>query len=226
LQHELSGNSDIVLVERHQLESILNEQALSMTGLADSSKAREVGRLISAQYIITGTVTRDDAWLRIDAKVINTNTGKVIAEKVQSKNRSRFNEMIRLLGNNLRFQLSGQGDYQSRLKISQYPTVPFLGLTLAGGIATVLVHHTYDRKRQDYQQADRLREIDTLYDSANRWYKTRNVLIGVTGSALIGTLYCWLSNRSPEEVIASHRLCLPYAYHQTGETIVGVQITF
>ncbi|MBN2105630.1 hypothetical protein JW835_16445 [bacterium] len=226
LQHELSGNPDIVLVERHQLEGILNEQALSMTGLTDSSKAQEVGRLISAQYIITGTVDRDDPWFRISAKVINTSTGKVITEKVQSKDRSRLNEMVRLLGSNLSFQLSGQGTYQTSLKILQYPTRIFLGITLLSGITTGLVHHSYDQKRQDYQQTSRLRKMDESYDSANRLYKVRNVLIGITGTALIGTVYCWLHNLSPEEVMASQHLWMPYVYHQTGETIVGLQISF
>ena len=45
LQSELSGSSEIVLVERQSLQAILEEQALTMTGLVDSSTAQEVGRL-------------------------------------------------------------------------------------------------------------------------------------------------------------------------------------
>lgn len=226
LRHELSAHPDIVLVERHQLEAILSEQALGMTGLTDSSKAREVGRLISARYIITGTITREDQWVRIDAKVINTTTGTVLTEKVQSKNNSYLSEMVELLGNNLGYQLSGRGAYQSSLKIRKYPATLFLGITLAGGFATGFVHHEYTRQRDEYRSNDRLKSMNDSYNRANRLYKARNILIGVTGAALIGTLYCWWHNQSPEAVMASQPLWMPYAYHQSGETIVGVQFSF
>jgi len=226
LQHELSGNPDIIIVERDQLEEILNEQALSMAGLTDSLKVREVGQLIRAQYIITGTVTRDDPWLRIDAKVINTSTGKVITEKVQSKDRSRLNEMIRLLGNNLGYQLSGHGSYQKSMKIGKYPTGALLGITLVSGITTGWLHHAYHQKREEYQQTQCISAMDAAYNSANRLYKTRNVFIGLTGTALIGTLYCWLNNLSPEEVMASQFIWMPYVNHEKGEMVIGLQISF
>ena len=226
LEHELSRHSGIVLVERHQLETLLNEQALGLTGLTDSSRAQEVGRLIRADYIITGTVVRDDAWLRINAKVINTTTGKIVTEKVQSRDRNRLDEMVGVLSNNLVFQLAGQGAYQPSLRIQEYPTHLFIGVTLTGALVTGLVHNAYIKKRQDYQTAAQLTDMDPAYRSANRLYKTRNVLIGITSAACIGTLYCWIQNRSPEEILAGEPVCLPYLSYQTGGSFVGVQIHF
>lgn len=226
LQYELSRDTAIVMVERHALKSILDEQALSMTGLADSSRVREVGKLISAQYIVMGTVDREGEWTRIDAKLINTVTGKVVTEKVRSKDRSRMNEMLALLGNNLRYQLTGRGSYQSKVKISLYPTKVFLGITAATGLAACISNQMYLDKREDYRSATRLSQFDSRYDSANSLYKTRNGLIAVTGASLLCTAACWLHNTAPDEILASGPQTIPYAWADGKEILVGVQITF
>jgi TolB-like protein len=226
LQYELSRDTSIIMVERHALKTIMDEQALSMAGLADSSRLREVGKLISAQYIITGTVDREDDWTRIDAKLINTVTGKVVTEKVRSKDRSRMNEMVALLGNNLRYQLTGKGSYQTSIKTSPYPTKVFLGITTATGLASCITNQIYLNKRAEYRSAVRLSQFDSRYDSANRLYKTRNGLIAVTGASLLCTAACWLHNTAPDEVIASGPYTIPYAWTSGDEIIVGVQITF
>ncbi|MBN1782339.1 hypothetical protein JW948_14490 [bacterium] len=224
LQHELSRDPGIVLVERHQLQTILQEQTLGMTGLVDSSNAQEVGRLISAQYIVTGTVNREEGWLRIDAKIINTGTGKVITEKVQSRNRSRLNEMLALLGNNLRYQLNGQGSYKPSLKVRQYPTRIFAGITLASAVSTVIVNNLYQDKKGEYLGATQLSQFDARYKSANRLHKTRNVLTWMTTAALAGTLYFWIYNLSPEEILAAEPRTVLYGFGHQGEWGLGVQI--
>jgi len=58
LKSELSVSPRITIVERRALESVLQEQALSMTGLVDSTTAQQVGGLIGAQYIISGTINK------------------------------------------------------------------------------------------------------------------------------------------------------------------------
>jgi TolB-like protein len=225
LQAELSGEPGLVLVERTQLKSVFEEQALKMSGLADSARVLEVGQLISAQYMLTGTVDRDEGWIRIQAKVINTETGKVFSEKVQSRE-PRLDEMISLLGHNLRVQLTGQGTYHSRMKIHQYPLVPVLGITLGSGLISAWLHHNYTVRRQDYQSAGELVKIEDLYQSANRNFQARNWMLGVTGAAFCGTLYCWLKNVSPEEILAADMRMFPVVTYQRGETQVGLQIHF
>ena len=189
LQHELSGDPELVLVERTQLKAVFEEQALKLSGLADSARVLEVGQLISAQYMLTGTVDRDEGWIRIQAKVINTKTGKVFSEKVQSRE-PHLDEMISLLGQNLKVQLTGRGTYYPKMKIHRYPVIPFLGITLGSGLITGWLHHSYILKRQDYQSAGDMVKIEELYRSANRNYRARNWMLGVTGAAFCGTLYC------------------------------------
>lgn len=76
------------VVERDQLDKVLAEQKLGMTGLIDLSTAAEVGKLLGANYIIiskitgknhlqTGT-TSHKIYLEISSRLLNVKTGSAI----------------------------------------------------------------------------------------------------------------------------------------------------
>lgn len=201
LKSELSESSGIVLVERRQLQSVLEEQALSMTGLVDSVTAQKVGKLLGAQFIITGSVNKIGEWIRIDARIVRVANGQSRSEKVRSKNDKYLNQMMEVLGNNIRFVLAGEGDYVKKREIGKWPTTYFAigtgGLTLAA----VLAHGAFQKKRDEYRQVSALDKFDGSYDDANKLYKTRNFLASLAAGALIGTIYCWIRNLSPQEVL-------------------------
>lgn len=202
LKSELSRSDKIVVVERRQLEAILSEQALSMTGLVDSSTAQKVGTLLGAEFVITGTINQSGKWTRIDAKMIRISTGQVKSEKVQAPNDQYLNEMVSMLGNNLTFILSGDGNYRNHITLKKYPTVYFAAATAGLGIATLIVNNAYDKKLKEYQSALSLSDFDETYDAANNLNKTRTVLAALTGVALVGTIYCWIQDLSPDQVLA------------------------
>ena len=51
---DLSGLPGIQIIERASLEKLLEEQALSLTGLTDEGSAVEVGKLLQANQLIYG----------------------------------------------------------------------------------------------------------------------------------------------------------------------------
>ena len=101
LESELSKSVNLVVVERRQLESVLQEQALNMTGLVDSSTAQQVGNLLGAEFVISGTVNQSGKWTRIDAKIIHVSSGHVKSEKVQAPDEKHLTNMVSMLGNNI-----------------------------------------------------------------------------------------------------------------------------
>lgn len=226
LHSELSQSNHIVLVERQSLKALIDEQALSMTGLIDSA-AQEVGRLLSARYIITGSINEAGKWLRIDARIINVKTGKVVSEKVQCQDQNQVDKMVQLLANNLRYQLIGEGAYQPKISLRTYPTFYFLVGTLGSGLAAFIVHDQYIQKRHDYQNTTDLYSFGPAYDSANRLYRTRNILLSVTGIGIAGTLYCWIQNLSSDEILAVQPSVLPYMMSlREGEFSLGICVAF
>ena len=202
LKSELSKSDKIVIVERRQLEAVLKEQALSMTGLVDSSTAQQVGTLLGAEYVISGTINQSGKWTRIDAKIIRVSSGHVKGEKVQAPDDKHLTEMTSLLGNNIIVMLSGEGAYIEKETLTKYPTTYFLVATAGLAIGTLIVNNAYNKKLDEYQNAAELSEFDDAYDTANNLNKARIVLASLTGAALIGTLYCWIQNMSPDELIA------------------------
>ena len=75
----LSGNPGLVLVERDRLDAVRAEQNLLRQGLLDTDTAIEVGKLLGAQYMITGQVIPMSTQAIIFARVIQVQTGEIVS---------------------------------------------------------------------------------------------------------------------------------------------------
>lgn len=75
----LVNSGQFNVVERFKLESVLNELKLAQTGVMDTGQAKEVGRLIGADLILTGTLAQMGKDWNANLRLINTETGLIIA---------------------------------------------------------------------------------------------------------------------------------------------------
>jgi len=205
LKSELSDEPSVRLVERQKLETVLQEQALSMTGLVDSSTAQKVGGLLGAEYILSGSLDKNADWIMINVTIMKVATGEMKAEFVRTDNQEYLNEMVALLSNNILHTLLGTGNYREKIEIKKYPTTYFLAGTAILTAGTIWANNQYQTKLGEYNQTTGLTEFDASYDAANSWYKTRNVLTILTGVALAGTIYCWIKNMNPDVIAAREK---------------------
>jgi TolB-like protein len=75
---ELSRNQGIVLVERATIMKLLAEQDLAKSGRVDPATAARLGKILGAQYIVTGGFVIDrKERLRLDARAVNVETSEV-----------------------------------------------------------------------------------------------------------------------------------------------------
>ena len=75
----LFGEDRFKVVERSQLESVLDEQKLSASGLLDASTAVELGRGLGVDAIILGSVAAaPNGAISLDARAIDTETAMII----------------------------------------------------------------------------------------------------------------------------------------------------
>ncbi len=80
----LARRPQFQLVEREQIEKILDELKLSLLGLAEAENAEKVGKLLNARAIITGSVSEIGEIFSINARQVDVGTGEVIlAVKVE-----------------------------------------------------------------------------------------------------------------------------------------------
>ena len=67
------------IYERVLLYKILEEQDLGLTGALDEKTTAEIGKLYGVEAIVTGTVSKFGSTISVVAKLIDTETAKVIA---------------------------------------------------------------------------------------------------------------------------------------------------
>jgi curli biogenesis system outer membrane secretion channel CsgG len=64
-------------VERQKIEAVLKEQELALSDLMDTSQAIQIGVLLAANYIVTGTVIEMASTVVIFGRIVNVETGEV-----------------------------------------------------------------------------------------------------------------------------------------------------
>ena len=82
-------NSDYSVVKKTELEKYITKTALSQTDTLSDSTLIESGKLMSAKYVVAGTLTNKANKLFHYAKVIDTETGEIVSSaslETQSKN--------------------------------------------------------------------------------------------------------------------------------------------
>ncbi len=77
----LGSAEGLVLVERAELDKVLREQALTLEGLVEEATKAQVGRLLGAKYLLTGSVTVVERQLRIDAHFLEVETTRVASSE-------------------------------------------------------------------------------------------------------------------------------------------------
>ena len=74
---DLSESKKLRLVERIDLESVLKELKLNRSNKIDKTSANRIGKLLGARYLVTGGYFEFQGRLRVDAKIIDVETGVV-----------------------------------------------------------------------------------------------------------------------------------------------------
>jgi len=81
----LSAEPQLITVERAELEKVLGEQELGLSGTVSTESAAKVGQLTGAKVLVTGRVFKADEQTVIVAKIIGTETSRVYGEVVNGK---------------------------------------------------------------------------------------------------------------------------------------------
>lgn len=74
-----SSSKLFTVVERKDLQSILKELELQLSGLADEGAAAKVGKLLGAEVLVTGTVFRKGDIYEIFLKLVRVETAEVLS---------------------------------------------------------------------------------------------------------------------------------------------------
>jgi TolB-like protein len=79
---KMSANPNVWLVERTDLDKILKEAELNISGIVNPNQAIQIGQLTGAKLILTGSVFKVKDKTFLVAKVISTETSRVLGKSV------------------------------------------------------------------------------------------------------------------------------------------------
>jgi TolB-like protein len=118
LREELLKTGNYTMVDRSQMEAVLNEQALQQAGCTSQECAVQVGQVLGVREIVTGRVTKitEEQWL-VSAQMIDVETAETLrAESL--RHRGDFFTMMDVTIVTLATKLSGAA------AIARQPAVP------------------------------------------------------------------------------------------------------
>lgn len=76
---DLVGVDGLTLVEREQLEKVASEIALGQSGMIDETSAPEVGKMLGASCLITGTIIPNRKEVVVQYKILSVEKAQVVA---------------------------------------------------------------------------------------------------------------------------------------------------
>jgi TolB-like protein len=118
---DLAAMPSLQIVEREKLNQVLAELKLGRSKFIDPRTAQKLGKGLAAEYIVTGSYILSGATLRLDCRVVQVTTGRVLAsEKVEGPKDDFFaleKDLVHLLLKTLDIKLAAAD--QSRLRRNQ-----------------------------------------------------------------------------------------------------------
>lgn len=84
IEHELTGSNRLHAVERTLLDRVMEELKIGSTELADPKTAVRLGKILSAQILVAGSVLRFKGRLQVSLRAIDTETTRIAASASES----------------------------------------------------------------------------------------------------------------------------------------------
>lgn len=94
---EMARNPAVRLVDREQIQKLLDEQGLATAERVDAQTAARVGKLAGARYMVAGTFIDLYGDFRIDARIIDVETSEIIKVVRSDPKLSDRKQMYRII---------------------------------------------------------------------------------------------------------------------------------
>jgi len=98
---ELALNPALRVVEREDVQRLLDEQNLGTSGRVDPQTAAKVGKLVGARYVVLGTFLDFYGDFRVDARLVNVETSEIVKVETDRMQRDHLYDIIRAVATRL-----------------------------------------------------------------------------------------------------------------------------
>ncbi len=163
---ELSKIQALKVIERNQLQQMIEEMKLGQSGMVDEKTAQQVGRLLGAQTLLLGGyVVMFGGKMRIDARIVEVETGRTIeAEEVTGDVKHLF-KMVQKLSQKIAKALNVKLTKSDKKRLKKTQNKSFdAALYYSKGLEFLDAHNTEQAKAM-FKKA---LEINPKYESAKK----------------------------------------------------------
>ena len=129
----LSAEPDLITVERAELEKVLGEQELGLSGTVSADTAAKVGHLTGAKVLVTGRVFKMEKETFIVAKIISAETSRVYGEMVKGSGADALAELSGELAKRISKTLTSKAETLVADSASREERIDKLVKSLKGG---------------------------------------------------------------------------------------------
>lgn len=106
----LAKDPNFYLVDRVELGKTLSEHELNLSGMVSPGQAVQVGQLTGAKLLVSGSVVEADKTLYLVAKVIGTETTRVLGETVTGRTSDELGPLVEQLAGKVAALINRQSD--------------------------------------------------------------------------------------------------------------------
>ena len=82
LTSALAAFPELSVIERGQLQSVMDEQKLALSGLIDDATAVKVGEIVQAGRLLVGSYTLSGTNLTVNGRIVDTESGTILSSAV------------------------------------------------------------------------------------------------------------------------------------------------
>lgn len=96
---ELAVNSELRIVERRRLNTLMAEQDLRAEGRVDPSTAARIGQLVGARYVVLGSFVDLFGDFHMNARIVDTETSELVpgtAQQVRDRRENIYDLLVEL----------------------------------------------------------------------------------------------------------------------------------
>lgn len=105
----LVADPNLMLVDRDELKKTLDEHELNMSGMVSPDDAIKVGKMIGAKLIITGSIIEADKTLYVVAKIIGSETTRVLGSSVKGSVNDEIAPLVEKLATQVSETVAAKG---------------------------------------------------------------------------------------------------------------------
>jgi TolB-like protein len=107
---KLATRSELYLVDRADLKKTLQELELNLSGLVKADEANKVGQMTGAKLLISGSVLQVDKKNYLVARIIGTETSRIVAASVDGKSTDDLAPLVDKLADQVCEVIAKQSD--------------------------------------------------------------------------------------------------------------------